>query len=229
MDNTLFDLVGAKQAACREVAAFLGERDGEALFSYFLRPVRGFEDPQNIRDYLQDRGLFSDAAFRECAGIYQEVKLREIVTYPGVAETLAVLSRHGFPLALVTDAHQRDAVPRLEKIALLNRFDCVVTHDMTWQKKPSVVPFLYALQRLGADPPGTIVIGDSPRRDIAPARSLGMRTVYARYGDRFSQTRGDGGAEYVIDDIRELLALLGCGTGPRGEGGGQCAAGLPSR
>ncbi|MDD1716568.1 MAG: hypothetical protein LUQ01_06185, partial [Methanolinea sp.] len=42
MDNTLFDLVAAKQEACRAVVASLPRGRGEELFEYFLRPSRGF-------------------------------------------------------------------------------------------------------------------------------------------------------------------------------------------
>ncbi len=209
MDNTLFDLVEAKQEACRAVVATLPRGTGEELFEYFLRPSRGFEDPGNIEDYLLDRDCYTTESYRECVEIYKEVKLAHIEPYPGVPETLRALKEEGIRTALVTDAHRRDAIPRLEKSGLCEFFDRVITHDMTWEKKPSPIPFLYALQRIGAGPDGTLVVGDSPRRDIAPARKLGMITVYARYGDRFSRFLGDGGAAHVIDDIRELLPLAG--------------------
>ena len=55
----------------------------------------------------------------------------------------------------------------------------------------------------------TLLVGDSPRRDIAPGVVLGMSTVYARYGDRFSLPTLDGGADHAIDSFPELLDILG--------------------
>jgi putative hydrolase of the HAD superfamily len=52
------------------------------------------------------------------------------------------------------------------------------------------------------------LIGDSPRRDIEPGHHLGIRTVYARYGDRFSDDRSDIPADFVIDTIADLPGIL---------------------
>jgi putative hydrolase of the HAD superfamily len=59
----------------------------------------------------------------------------------------------------------------------------------------------------------TLLVGDSPRRDIAPGVVLGMRTVYARYGDRFSRPTLDGGADHAIDSFPELLGIMGLDGG----------------
>lgn len=229
MDNTLFDLVRAKQEACRAVVATLPRGTGAGLFEYFLRPERGFEDPGNIEDFQKDHGCYTPESYRECVEIYREVKLAHIEPYPGVPETLRALKGEGVRTALVTDAHSRDAIPRLEKSGLHGFFDRIITHDMTWEKKPSPIPFLYALQRIGAGPDGTMLVGDSPRRDIAPARRLGMITVYARYGDRFSRTRGDGGATHVIDDMRDLLPLANIKPPDPAKTRRLCADDSPSR
>lgn len=53
-----------------------------------------------------------------------------------------------------------------------------------------------------------ILIGDSPRRDIEPGHTLGIRTVYARYGDRFSDDRSPVPGDYVIDAIADLPEIL---------------------
>ena len=47
---------------------------------------------------------------------------------------------------------------------------------------------------------------DRPRRDIEGARALGIRTVYARYGDTSGELCYD--ADYVIDDIAGVIAIV---------------------
>lgn len=79
---------------------------------------------------------------------------------------------------------------------------------MTGAHKPSTLPFLCALARLHATACETVLVGDSPRRDIAPGVVLGMRTIYARYGDRFSSPGQRGGADHAIDSFPEILAIL---------------------
>jgi len=216
MDNTLFDLVGAKMRACGRVASHCGAGSAEDLFSYFLRRQGGFEDPVNIRDYLVDHGCFSSEAYRECTGIYREEKLRDLTPYPGVVDTLRLLSDYGFRMALVTDARLPETRARLERTGLSGFFDPLVTFEVTGSHKPSTLPFLSALMQMDATARETLLVGDSPVRDIAPGMVLGMTTVYARYGDRFPRTGSDGGAHYAIDnfwDLAGIVGLPGCRTG----------------
>jgi putative hydrolase of the HAD superfamily len=208
MDNTLFDLVGAQLASCNEIVRFLGHDDGEELFSYFLRPEHGFESHGNIRQYIKERGIPTDGTFEKACRIYETEKLRHIVPYPGVPETLRHLSDRGYPMCIVTDAHSRDATRRLEKIGLLPFFAGMVSYDMVNAKKPAPEPFIAALGMMQSSPDSTLLIGDSIRRDIEPCARLGIRTVYARYGDRFSAERQDHGADFTIDAMDELVAIL---------------------
>jgi putative hydrolase of the HAD superfamily len=208
MDNTLFDLVGAQVASCREVARSLGRDDGDELFSYFLRPVHGFESHANIRQYLEERRIALDSTFDAACRVYETEKLRHITPYEGVGETLQHLHARGYPMCIVTDAHSRDAILRLEKTGLLPFFTAMVSFDMVNVKKPAAEPFLTALEMMKASPPDALLVGDSIRRDIVPCAALGIRTVYARYGDRFAPARADPVADVTINAINELPEIL---------------------
>jgi putative hydrolase of the HAD superfamily len=208
MDNTLFDLVGAQIVACTTVAKHLNQGDGEDLFSYFLTAGHGFESHENIRQFMEERGIYDQGSYRDACRVYETEKLRSISSYKGVPETLRLLHEKGYPMGIVTDAYARDATLRLEKTGLLPFFCCMVSYDMVKVKKPAPEPFLVALGMMKADASEAILIGDSPHRDIEPCRSLGIRTVYARYGDRFSQDRISTVADYIIDTISELPDIL---------------------
>lgn len=208
MDNTLFDLVGAQMAACDAVTRSLGLTGENLLFPYFLRPVHGFESHENILDFLHDRGIPFSGSFDGARRIYEEEKLRSITPYPGVVDTLIRIQGQGLPMGIITDAHSRDAVRRLEKAGLLPFFSCMVTYDLVRVKKPAPEPFITALDMLKSMADEVLLVGDSPRRDIEPGNLLGFRTVYARYGDRFSDDRSSVPADYVIDTMAELPEIL---------------------
>jgi putative hydrolase of the HAD superfamily len=55
-----------------------------------------------------------------------------------------------------------------------------------------------------------LLVGDSIRRDIAPAKELGMITAYAAYGDRNIRARDppDVRPDYDLSDIRELAGVV---------------------
>jgi putative hydrolase of the HAD superfamily len=180
MDNTLFDLVHAQIISCHAVAEYLGNDDGDALFDYFLRPVRGFESYENILDYMDDRSLSHDGMYKNACRIYEIEKLKHITPYSGVMETLELLRESGYPMGIVTDAHSKDATLRLEKAGLLPFFCGMVTYDMVGVKKPAPDPFLFALEMMKAKTNEVLLVGDSPRRDIEPCRLLGICSVYAR-------------------------------------------------
>jgi putative hydrolase of the HAD superfamily len=208
MDNTLFDFVGAQMAACDAVTRSLGVTEENQLYPYFLRPVHGFEAHENIRDFMQDRGIPPGESYDAARRVYECEKIAAITPYPGVVEILTLIRERGIPMAIITDAHSRDAVRRLEKAGLLPFFTCMVTYDLVRVKKPAHEPFITALGMLKSDPGEVLLVGDSPRRDIAPARTLGFRCAYARYGDRFSDDRSDVRADYVLDDVDELRTIL---------------------
>ena len=208
MDNTLFDLVSAQIVSCHAVTQFLGMDDGNALFEYFLRPVRGFESHENILDFIIDHSLSPVGMYKDACRIYETEKLRHITPYSGVRETLELLREYVYPMGIVTDALSRDATLRLEKVGLLPFFCGMVTYDMVGVKKPAPDPFLCALEMMKAKTHEVLLVGDSPRRDIGPCRLLGICSVYARYGDRFSDDRSEFDADFTIDAMDELPAIL---------------------
>lgn len=208
MDNTLFDLVGAQMAACQAVTRSLGFTEENPLYPYFLRPVHGYESHENILDFIRDRGLSEPGSYENAGRIYEQEKIRNIIPYPGVVDTLNHFQDEGIPMGIITDAHSRDAVRRLEKTGLLSYFSCMVTYDLVGVKKPAHEPFLTALDMLQSTADEVLLVGDSPRRDIEPGKTLGFRTAYARYGDRFSDDRSSVRADYILDSIAELPEII---------------------
>ncbi|MCC7556095.1 MULTISPECIES: HAD family hydrolase [Methanoculleus] len=209
MDNTLFDLVGAMREACRCVVDYLGTGDPEALFSQFLRGIHGFEDHENIRDYMSELGVYEPGTFEVCCRTYEDVKLGLVEAYPGVEETLRGLRDAGISLAVVTDAEAPQARRRLDKTGLIDYFETVVTPEVSGRRKPEPDSLLYALQRLDASPARAMMVGDSLIRDIAPGRHLGMVTAFAAYGDWRDGSPADVQADIVLAEFAELAGHVG--------------------
>ena len=209
MDNTLFDFVEAKLIACAAVINYLKVPvEPVVLLKYFLRPAHGFESHENIRDFLHDNNRYSEIAFTRCCAIYDEEKVGAITPYPHVAETLVALRDRGLKLGVVTDAHNGNALKRLKKTGLEEYFDAVVTMDMSGKAKPSPEPFLLGMKMLGVTASETMLVGDSIRRDIVPAKALGMLAVHAVYGDRNFHEGERDGADFVIRGIQEVIEVV---------------------
>ena len=215
MDNTLFDFVAAKLGACREILSFIGREKGDIaeepseLFRYFLRGVYGFEDYENIRDYMQERNIFTAQDYRKCCEIYEREKLQNLELYPAVTDTLDKLKELGLKLVIITDADSHHALARLTRVRLLNYFDLLVAADMTGTKKPDPAHFLFALKALRIKPEETLVVGDSIKRDMAPARKLGLKTAYASYGDWRPGEETDQCFDFRLNTFSDLLEISG--------------------
>ncbi len=207
MDDTLFDFTLAKHSACRSVADFLGRDDPLTLYEYFRRPVHGYESHEHISDFLVEHSLYRPEIFERCCRLYEEEKLNALVPFPGISETLEVLTGKDLSLAVVTDAHALHARSRLGKTGLHAYFPVVVTTEMTGQKKPSSAPFQLALSLLDASPTETLLIGDSLRREIEPGIGLGMITAHAAYGDPGPHDYCACRPDYILEEVRDILTI----------------------
>ncbi len=213
MDNTLYNFVDAKIAACRCAVERIGTGGEMELFRYFLRDIHGFEHHGNIRDFMEDRGVRDSAAFEEACRAYEDVKLASITPYPGVLATLETLKNAGVKMAVVTDAESSQAFKRLEKVEIRRYFESVITPDISGKRKPAHDSFLMALDELGSLPGNAWVVGDSLKREIEPGNHLGMTTVHAIYGDWTGIPYPSISPDYVLHSFPDLLRFMGLDSG----------------
>ena len=209
MDNTLFDFVHAKIEACKAVVDMINVGDPIEMLSYFLRGTYGFENLENIEDYLRDNSVFSKDVYSECCAVYEQKKVENVALYDGVIETVTALKEMDCPFIIVTDADTVNARKRLKKVGLDGHVDDLIAFDMSGLKKPDPRVFYYALERSNAAPKNTLFVGDSLRRDIAPAKKIGMVTAYAAYGDRNETDRAFSfDPDYKLNHISEVLQII---------------------
>ncbi|MEZ5143079.1 MAG: HAD family hydrolase [Acidimicrobiales bacterium] len=143
---------------------------------------------------------------------------------PGIVEVLDELGRAGIHVGIVCDVGLTPSpVLRsyLEAHGVLERFDHWSFSDEVGIYKPAPAIFEHALAGLGVDDPRRALhVGDLRRTDVAGARDMGMVSVRYRglRDDHPGASPGDGvlaDADHVLDDHRELLALLGLASDRR--------------
>ncbi|HET6350440.1 MAG TPA: HAD-IA family hydrolase, partial [Candidatus Krumholzibacteria bacterium] len=213
LDNTLTDFMRMKENAVD--AAVDAMIDAGLRFSpsdiknkiYEVYDREGIEF-QNVFDHALTDLLGKVDPKIQAAGIvgYRRAKEASLVLYPHVKITLIDLMKRGIRLGVVSDAPRQEAWLRLCYLQLHHMFDYVTTFEDTRERKPSPKPFLRTLDYFQLQPSDAIMVGDWPERDIKGAGTLGMRTVFARYGD----TKGarESGADFDIDDIYELVDIV---------------------
>jgi putative hydrolase of the HAD superfamily len=213
LDNTLVDFMVMKQAAIDAAVRAMIDAGLEMTFEEARQKIdhiyreRGIEFQQVFDILLYDETNKIDNKIL-AAGIiaYRRAREAALVPYPHVFLTLVQLVKRGIKLAVVSDAPSREAWLRLTYLNLHHLFDVVLTHEDTGEYKPSPVPFKTALERLDVDASEALMIGDWAERDMVGAAQVGMKTVFARYGDTFGTKHS--GADYEINDIQDLLRIV---------------------
>jgi len=213
LDNTLTDFMKMKERAVEAAAeamidAGLPRTKAEVIAGINeVYAAEGIEYQRVFDRYLI--GALGRLDFRiHAAGVVAYRRAREgtLATYPHVNATLVELLKRGLKLGVLSDAPRLQAWLRLGYLQLHNLFDAVVTYEDTGVRKPAPEPFRHILGVLGVTAGEALMVGDWPRRDIEGARALGIRTVYARYGDTSGELCYE--ADYVIDDIAEVIRIV---------------------
>ena len=213
LDNTLLDFVKMKQFAVKAaitamIEAGLDVDEKKAYQDIFdLYVNKGWENQQVFDDYLnQTVGKVSNKILAAGIVSYRRAREATLLVYPNVNKTLIELIKMGIQLSVVSDAPSREAWMRLYYLNLHHVFDPVLTFDDTGVRKPSAKPFEMALDILQSSPDEVLMFGDWPERDVVGAKQIGMKTIFARYGDTFGTV--DSGADWDVNDIYDLVNIV---------------------
>ena len=213
LDNTLLDFIKMKQFSVKAAITAMNEaglavneeKAYQDIFDLYIE--KGWENQQVFDDYLnQTVGKVSNKILAAGIVSYRRAREATLLVYPNVNKTLIELIKMGIKLAVVSDAPSREAWMRLYYLNLHHVFEPVLTYDDTGVRKPSAKPFKMALDVLNVEPEEAIMIGDWPERDVVGAKQIGMKTIFARYGDTFGTI--DSGADWDVNDIYEVVGII---------------------
>lgn len=126
--------------------------------------------------YLRGKGIDMQAGKEEeiAEACYSRV-LDTIETARPVIEGLAT----AYPMVLVTNFYGNMPVV-LKEFKLSQLFRSIIESSVVGIRKPDPALFALGIEALSTSPCRTVVIGDSYRKDIYPAASLGCRTVWLK-------------------------------------------------
>ena len=217
-DDTLADSYGAIFLALQAAFSQSGIRSVTA--EQFLRDLRGTQLVQTLAQLEAREGRRLDLL-----GQYERAYwLKEpglISLFPGVKAVLHELHRGGLKLGIVTqkrralqiDGHQVGLSMELQELGIAELFSVSIGFEDVTNYKPHPEAVLMAMERLGASPQETLVVGDS-LADIEAARAAGCRSRLAAWGlppeERELSSRG---ADLVAEAPEALLELVFPGAG----------------
>ncbi|NOZ03950.1 MAG: HAD-IA family hydrolase [FCB group bacterium] len=213
LDNTLLDFVKMKQFAVRAAISAMVEAglelDEEEAYRQIFKMYAegGWENQKIFNDFLNEAiGGVNYKYLAAAIVAYRHVREANLQVYPNVKRTLVELLKMGIKIAVVSDAPSQEAWMRIYLLNLHHIFDLVLTFDDTGVRKPSPVPFQMALDALGIQPDEALMIGDWPERDMVGAKKLGIKTIFARYGDTFGTV--NSGADWDVDNAYQIVGIV---------------------
>ena len=213
LDYTLLDFMKMKDYAVKAAIAGMIEAGLDIDHDESYKTIigiyeqKGWENQQVFNDFLNKTiGEVNNKYLAAGIVAYRRAREANLLLYPNVNHTLVELIKMSVKLAVVSDAPSREAWMRIYYLNLHHHFDVVLTFDDTNARKPSPIPFEMALSQLNIDPKEALMVGDWPERDVVGANKLGIRTIFARYGDAFGTV--DSGADWDINDVYEIVGIV---------------------
>ncbi len=212
LDNTLIDFISFKRKATSAAASAMikagysgsEKKLSKDLFDFYLS--HGIESNDAYQKFLLKEGKYSDRVVAAGINAYVKTKYLHLKPYPKVKSTLRKLRQKGLKLAIITDAPRLKAFMRLDEMGIADFFDVVVGYEDTGRHKPSKLPFRRALKLLGVKASEAMHVGDWRDKDVLGAKSVGMKTCVARYGDL-----GIGRkvwADAYVDKVSDLVKVV---------------------
>jgi 2-phosphoglycolate phosphatase len=200
-----------------------------AGYRHAVRTVTGIEDfpgpgvdvPELLKKRLPE--AFADLGFPELADqgavaydeYYREHGTLLVTVYPGIAELLDGLDAAGIAYGIVTNKGRGRSLSDLRHVGIdPDRMSVLITAEDSVERKPHPKPILIGLERAGADPGGTVYVGDGPH-DVAAARAAGLRAAAVSWGYYDHPTLQAATPHVIADRAEDLLAHLTNGTATR--------------
>ena len=205
LDGTLFD-----------TAAEIAESANRTLIDYGLATV----SEQQVRDWIgHGTGWMMTQAWSAVAGVPDAAAWPQVMKtfiahyfecagtlsrpYPDVMETLAELKQLGVKRAIVTNKETRFTQRILEKHAVQDAFDQVISGDTYSVKKPDPTAIYNCMQTFGVAAGECLFVGDS-RIDVATAKAAGVMCWAVPYGYNMGEPIASANPDRIVPTIKDV-------------------------
>lgn len=126
--------------------------------------------------------------------------------YPGVAEALEFFKeRRQVVLTNKPNPYSREI---LEGLGVAHYFCEIIAGDTEYPRKPDPTAILSLMEKYGMDRQGTLFVGDSAV-DVQAGRNAGVQTIIVRHGFTDFEELLAAKPDLLIDNFKELIALVG--------------------
>ena len=213
LDNTLTDTrlikINCIKHSLKEMIKSGLEMEFDDAFSSLMKIYKksDYENDLIFQDFLlKELGCIDYKILSAGIVEYRKIRYKYVKAYPGIKETLGALRKNeDLILGILTDSPKIKAWIRLTSINLVDFFDLIITYDDIKSKKPDIKGFKKAIQILKIKPEEILFVGDIPEKDIKGAKSVGMKTALAKYGQFLPDSIIP---DYILNCPKDLIRII---------------------
>lgn len=222
IDDTLFPTTAfaleARRAAVRAMIAAGFDFEEVVVFNELLEVISEFSSNYSQHfnklvhrlDPAGERTPNVDLVVAAGVSAYHDTKFRSLEPFADVPGALDYCKGRGWIVGVLSHGWTSKQAEKLIRLGVADKFDptAIFISEKIGINKPNPKLYARAAEELGLRPDEMIYIGDSPAHDVAPARSLGMTTIWARRASKWQATPEQVGADHIVDNFEELIEVL---------------------
>lgn len=153
---------------------------------------------------LLDFKIGSEKLAREIAVLYLNDLPKRNILFPDTIEVLTYLKEAGYQLHVITNGFDEVQHSKINNSGLTGYFTEVITSQGANCLKPDKEIFEYALQKAGAEPESSIMLGDNIEVDIRGAMNAGLDQVHVNH----TREATDVSPTYTVYSLAEIRDIL---------------------
>jgi len=212
IDTLIFDLDGTLLNSLEDLADSVN-----AMLAWYDYPQRHIEDIKRFIGNGVNRlvelslpGGLDNPGYDSCLRYFKEHYSKNMYNktrpYDGIMTLLEELCKRDIKMAIVSNKFDI-AVKKLNRDYFDNYFAVAIGESENIKRKPAPDLVYAALRELGSKPSESVYIGDS-EVDVRTAKNAQIPCIGVTWGFRDRNLLAQEGADYIIDNPRELLLLI---------------------
>lgn len=208
LDGTIADTIEAIREAINDTMKHYGysEKSYEDVRRAIGNGARLLVKRCMSKEKAEDEALV-DEVFAYYHEAYKRTYLNTRACYDGIPETIAVLKKRGFRLAVLSNKQDEYTKGLINQLLPADTMTVVMGQSDLPKKPDPTVPCLIA-EKLGLKPEECAMIGDS-EVDIETAKNAGMTAIGCSWGYRGKEVLEKNGADVVLDQPTDLWEVFG--------------------
>ncbi len=206
-DGTLVDSQYSIVAAMRTACAVHGLAEPSAESVRRVVGLHLFESIQTLLPAIGEESLLRIQA--SYIDAYRDLRARGEVRdplFPGATAAIKAIEKAGWLMGVATGKSYRGLMATLERHNMTQSFVTLQTADSA-AGKPHPEMLRNAMNETGAEPAGTVMIGDTTY-DMGMARNAGTRAIGVAWGYHAAAELLAAGADRIVSGFEELPAAL---------------------